>query len=81
MAQKQVDLSNNQTPYSPTKSISLLVKRRFEECRNVRMIQEQKWIAAKMAFDGVDYNSQQENQTSGIYLNFTQMKTMSAYVS
>ena len=79
MAQKQVDLSNNQTPYSPTKSISLLVKRRFEECRNVRMIQEQKWIAAKMAFDGVDYNSQQDNQTSGIYLNFTQMKTMSAY--
>lgn len=33
-----------------------------------------------MAFDGIDYYGADEDANkSGIYLNFTQMKTMSAY--
>jgi hypothetical protein len=67
-------------PTSITTGLSKLVQDRFTWCRNLRFLQQEKWLSAKMAFDGIDYyGSDEEANQSGIFLNFTQMKTMSAY--
>lgn len=67
-------------PFSMTTGIAKTVMDRFTWARNLRFLQQEKWLSAKMAFDGIDYYGADEDANkSGIYLNFTQMKTMSAY--
>jgi len=67
-------------PFSITSGLAKLVQDRFTWCRNLRFLQQEKWLSAKMAFDGIDYyGSDEDANQSGIYLNFTQMKTMAAY--
>lgn len=67
-------------PVSITSGLAKLVQDKFTWCRNLRFLQQEKWLSAKMAFDGIDYYGAEEDANqSGIYLNFTQMKTMSAY--
>ena len=67
-------------PSSITTGLSKLVQDKFTWCRNLRFLQQEKWLSAKMAFDGIDYyGADEEANQSGIYLNFTQMKTMAAY--
>jgi len=67
-------------PPSATSGLAKLVQDRFTWCRNLRFLQQEKWLAAKMNFDGIDYYGSDESANqSGIFLNFTQMKTMSAY--
>lgn len=67
-------------PFSVTSGLSKLVQDRFTWCRNLRFLQQEKWLSAKMSFDGIDYaGSDEDANQSGIFLNFTQMKTMSAY--
>ena len=67
-------------PPSATSGLAKLVQDRFTWCKNLRFLQQEKWLAAKMNFDGIDYYGSDESANqSGIFLNFTQMKTMSAY--
>lgn len=67
-------------PPSATSGLAKLVQDRFTWCRNLRFLQQEKWLSAKMNFDGIDYYGSDESANqSGIFLNFTQMKTMSAY--
>jgi hypothetical protein len=74
-----VDLNEGQ-PVSQTSDLARLIHHRFLSVKNLRTIQEQKWIASKMQFDGIEYaNTDDSGEKSGIYLNFTQMKCMSAY--
>ena len=74
-----VDLNEGQ-PVSQTSDLARLIHHRFLSVKNLRTIQEQKWIASKMQFDGIEYaNTDDSGEESGIYLNFTQMKCMSAY--
>jgi hypothetical protein len=73
-----VDLNESQS--SPTSDLAVLVRNRFTSVKNLRLIQEQKWIKSKMQFDGLDFSvSDEDSNRSGIFLNFTQMKCMSAY--
>ena len=67
-------------PFSITTGLAKLVQDKFTWCRNLRFLQQEKWLSAKMAFDGIDYYGADEDANqSGIFLNFTQMKTMAAY--
>lgn len=67
-------------PPSATTGLAKLVQDRFTWCRNLRFLQQEKWLSAKMNFDGIDYYGSDESANqSGIFLNFTQMKSMSAY--
>lgn len=67
-------------PPSATSGLAKLVQDRFTWCKNLRFLQQEKWLSAKMNFDGIDYYGSDESANqSGIFLNFTQMKTMSAY--
>lgn len=67
-------------PFSITTGLAKLVQDKFTWCRNLRFLQQEKWLSAKMAFDGIDYyGSDEDANQSGIFLNFTQMKTMAAY--
>ena len=75
----EVDL-NEGTPVSKTSTLANLIHSRFTWCKTLRATQEQKWIESKMQFDGVDNGSNDDgNSKSSLYLNFTQMKCMSAY--
>ena len=65
--------------FSMTTGLAKLVQDKFTWCRNLRFLQQEKWLNAKMSFDGIDYVSDQDVGKSGLYLNFTQMKTMAAY--
>ena len=74
-----VDLNAGQ-PVSQTSDLARLIHNRFITVKNLRTIQEQKWIRSKMQFDGIDHlNPDESSEKSGIFLNFTQMKCMSAY--
>ena len=67
-------------PPSATTYLAKVVTDKFTWCRNLRFLQQEKWLNAKMSFDGIDYYSNEEEANqSGIFLNFTQMKTMAAY--
>ena len=67
-------------PPSVTTGLAKFVTDKFTWCRNLRFLQQEKWLNAKMSFDGIDYySSDGEANQSGLYLNFTQMKTMAAY--
>ena len=74
-----VDL-NESMPSSNTTDLAQLVTNRWQWVKSLRLIQEQKWINSKMQFDGIDYAVAEDDiNKSGIFLNFTQMKCMSAY--
>ena len=67
-------------PLNATTYLAKVVTDKFTWCRNLRFLQQEKWLNAKMSFDGIDYYSNEEEANqSGIFLNFTQMKTMAAY--
>jgi len=67
-------------PPTATTYLAKVVTDKFTWCRNLRFLQQEKWLNAKMSFDGIDYYSnEEESNQSGIFLNFTQMKTMAAY--
>lgn len=66
-------------PYSMTTGIAKVVQDKFTWCRNLRFLQQEKWLSSKMMFDGIDYQSDDEVNKSGLFLNFTQMKSMAAY--
>jgi hypothetical protein len=74
-----VDLNEGQ-PISQTSDLARLIHHRFISVKNLRTIQEQRWIESKMQFDGLSHATSDDNPNgSGIFLNFTQMKCMSAY--
>lgn len=74
-----VDLNEGQ-PISQTSDLARLIHQRFISVKNLRTIQEQRWIESKMQFDGLSHATGDDNPNgSGIFLNFTQMKCMSAY--
>ena len=66
-------------PYSMTTGIAKVVQDKFTWCKNLRFLQQEKWLSSKMSFDGIDYTSDDEVNKSGLFLNFTQMKSMAAY--
>ena len=66
-------------PFSMTTGLAKLVQDKFTWCRNLRFLQQEKWLASKMMFDGIDYSSDEDTNKSGLFLNFTQMKAMAAY--
>ena len=42
-------------PPSATTGLAKLVQDRFTWCKNLRFLQQEKWLSAKMNFDGIDY--------------------------
>jgi hypothetical protein len=72
-----VDLNEGQ-PISQTSDLARLIHHRFISVKNLRTIQEQRWIESKMQFDGLSHATSDDNPNgSGIFLNFTQMKKLS----